>query len=146
MGTTHGIKPKHCKLRGEVAELRFMARAADNGLRIIKPWGDNSRYDFVVEQGGKFLRVQVKATSSKLGNAYACHLSRGPQKRYTKADIDFIAAYIIPRDIWYIVPVEVTGMSTVVLSPDMENSKHARYKEAWHLLRGEGTQAGEETV
>jgi len=132
-----GIKPKHCKLRGEVAELRFMARAVDNGLRIIRPWGDSSRYDFVVELNGKFLRIQVKATSTKIDNAYSCHLSRGPQKRYTKDDIDFIAAYIIPRDIWYIVPVEMTGKSTLVLSPDKADSKHARYKEAWHLLRGE---------
>ncbi len=81
--------------------------------------------------------IQVKATSCKIDNAYACHLSRGPQKRYTKDDIDFIAAYIIPRDIWYIVPVEMTGKSTLVLCPDKEDSKHARYKEAWHLLRGE---------
>ena len=132
-----GIKPRHCKLRGEVAELRFMARAADNGLRVIKPWGDSSRYDFVVEQGGKFLRIQVKSTSSRLGNTYACHLSRDPRKHYTKEDIDIIAAYIIPRDIWYIVPVEMTGKSTLVLSPDKDDSKHARYKEAWHLLRGE---------
>ncbi len=47
------------KLRGELTELRFMTRAAEHGLRIIKPWGDCSRYDVVVETAGRFLRVQV---------------------------------------------------------------------------------------
>ncbi len=32
----------HAKARGEWAELRFMTRAAELGLRVAKPWGDNS--------------------------------------------------------------------------------------------------------
>ena len=134
-----GINPKHSKLRGELAELRFMTRAAELGLRVIKPWGDSSRYDFVVEQGGRFLRVQVKSTSVRQDKSYCCHLNTGKQKPYTKDEIDFIAAYIIPKDIWYIMPIEVAGKRTsgIILSPHLKTSKHARYKEAWHLLRGE---------
>ena len=66
-----------------------------------------------------------------------CHLNTGKQKPYTKDEIDFIAAYIIPRDIWYIMPFEVAGRacSGLILSPHLKNSKHARYKEAWHLLQ-----------
>jgi hypothetical protein len=30
--------PKHLKLRGEWVELRFMERAAEYGIRAIKPW------------------------------------------------------------------------------------------------------------
>lgn len=137
--TKKGINIKHSKLRGEVAELRFMARAADQGLRVIKPWGDSSRYDFVVEQGGRFLRVQVKSTSVKQDQSYCCHLNTGRQKPYTRDEIDFIAAYIIPKDIWYIMPIEVAGRacSGLILSPHLKFSKHARYKKAWHLLRGE---------
>jgi hypothetical protein len=26
---------------------------------------------------------------------------------YTKKDIDFIAAHVVPLDIWYIIPVEI---------------------------------------
>ena len=51
------------KLRGEWMELLFMTRATEHGLRVMRPWGDSSRYDFVVETGGRFLRVQVKSTS-----------------------------------------------------------------------------------
>jgi hypothetical protein len=132
---------KHAKQLGEWAEMRFMACAAEHGLHVTKPWGESSRYDFVVEHSGVFLRVQVKATRTKQCNSYYCHVRRGRQQRYTKDDIDFIAAYVIPRDIWYIIPIGNTASDTMVLSPDLERSKHAAYKEAWHLLRGEEVRA-----
>ncbi len=50
------------KERGEWAEMRFMARAAEHGFRVSKPWGESSRYDFAVEANGRFLRIQVKST------------------------------------------------------------------------------------
>ncbi|MBZ5688646.1 MAG: hypothetical protein LAP86_26845 [Acidobacteriia bacterium] len=40
---------RHPKARGEWAELRFMLRATELGLRVTKPWGDNSPYDLVIE-------------------------------------------------------------------------------------------------
>src|SRR5438876_2244079 len=56
---------KDHKQRGEWAELRFMARAAEHGLSVSKPWGDSQRYDVTVEHNGRFLRVQVKSTVAK---------------------------------------------------------------------------------
>ncbi len=139
MTKKNGIKPKHSKLRGELAELRFMTRAAEHGLRVIKPWGDSSRYDFVVETGGRFLRVQVKSTSIRPEKYYVCPLNRGRQKPYTREDIDFLAVYIVPIDTWYIIPIQVVCKvrNGISLSPHNSLSKHAVYKEAWHLLRGE---------
>ena len=130
------MRPKE---KGEWAEMRFMARAAEHGLRITKPWGDSSRYDFVVEHKGRFQRVQVKATSNKQRNHYRCHLRGGRGKPYCKDQIDFVALYIIPKDLWYIVPIKVAAKSSwvIILSPDMKRSKHGVYEEAWHLLRGE---------
>jgi hypothetical protein len=116
-----------------------MTRAAEQGLRVIKPWGDSSRYDFVVELGARFLRVQVKSTSIHADKHYVCPLNRGRQKPYTSDDIDFVAVYIVPQDIWYIIPIDVVcGVrSGISLSPHNSLSKHAVYKEAWHLLREE---------
>jgi hypothetical protein len=50
------------------------------GLRVIKPWGDRSRYDFVVETGGRFLRVQVKSTSSQRSKHYVCAIDARGKK------------------------------------------------------------------
>lgn len=97
--------------------------------------GDNAPYDLAVESGGHFLRVQVKCTQFRRGHSYKCHLySNGVA--YSSDQIDFIAAYIIPVDTWYILPVAViAGHPDILLTPDRKNSKHARYKEAWHLLK-----------
>jgi hypothetical protein len=40
----HGKHIKHAKLRGEWAELRFQLRAAELGLILAKPCGDNAFY------------------------------------------------------------------------------------------------------
>ncbi len=49
-----------------------------------------------------------------------------------------MASYVIPEDVWYILPEKVVrGMSTVGLYPAMAGAKYDQYKEAWYLLRGE---------
>jgi hypothetical protein len=124
------------KFRGEWTELLFMTRASQQGLRVIKPWGESSRYDFVVESGGRFLRIQVKSTSYKRRHHYICTLGSG-LRRYTSDEIDFFAIYVVPADAWYIMPIEIASKSRYVvgLSPHNSLSKHAQYREAWHLLR-----------
>jgi hypothetical protein len=140
--TNQGIDIQHPKARGEWAELRFMARAAEHGLCITKPWGDMARYDFAVEHNGRFLRVQVKCTKYKRGHSYKCNVTSNGVP-YTTNQLDFIAAYVIPADAWYIIPTEATNhQQQILLSPHRQNSKYDRYKEAWHLLRGEPAHVG----
>ena len=50
---------KTYKLQGELVELRFLARAAELGLRVSKPYRDSAPYDFLVESGGTVFKVQV---------------------------------------------------------------------------------------
>lgn len=135
-----GMRIKNCKKRGEWAELVFAMRAIELGLPLGRPWGESTGYDFTVEQaGGRIVRVQVKSTIFKEGaEGYSCTLkdSKGPYKRNS---FDFVAAYVIPEDVWYILPEKkVRGMWSVGLYPKLERSKYNQYKEAWHLLRGKG--------
>jgi hypothetical protein len=135
----------HPKLRGEWAELRFHLRAAEQGLILARPCGDNAPYDFLVacpegpnsnrrHHHGYFLRVQVKCTIFHRGNSYKCHLDHNGIP-YTPAQIDFFAAYVIPADTFYILPLAATNhQPDILLTPHHQNSKYARYKEAWHLL------------
>jgi hypothetical protein len=129
---------KSRKKRGEWAELVFAARAMRMGLRLAKPWGESSGYDFTVDQGQRILRVQVKSTIFKeAAEGYSCSLkdSKGPYKKNT---FDFVAAYVIPEDVWFILPEKVVrGMWSVGLYPKLEAAKYREYQEAWHLLRGE---------
>jgi hypothetical protein len=130
-----GMSIRHPKARGEWAELRFMLRATELGLRVTKPWGDNSPYDLVIETSGRFLRVQVKCTRFRRGRSYKCHLDSNGHP-YTPDQIDFIAAYVIPVDAWYILPIKATNAQPdILLTPQNSRSKYEKYKEAWHLLQ-----------
>src|SRR5258708_33430962 len=58
--------------RGEWAEVLFMTVAAGRGFNVAKPWGESPRYDVAVEQGGRFLRVQVHSTEMWLLPSSPC--------------------------------------------------------------------------
>jgi hypothetical protein len=130
------MKIKNCKRRGEWAELCFAVRATAEGLRLGQPWGESAGYDFTVEQAsGRIVRVQVKSTMFHEGKGYSCTLkdSRGP---YRGNPFDFVAAYVIPEDLWYILPAKIVkGMWSIGLHPELEKSKYGQYEEAWYLLR-----------
>ena len=56
---------------------------------------------------------------------------------------DFVAAYLILENLWYIIPAEmIRGQGSIAVYPRLKKSKYAPYREAWHLLRGDGPQAG----
>jgi len=117
-----------------------MARAAKEGLRLAKPWGDSSRYDVIVETGGQFVRVQVKSTVNRQPNGgYVCGVHPSPgSELYKRGDFDFLAAYIVPEDVWFIIPGRVIvrrKKTSITLFASGLGNGWAAYKEAWDLLR-----------
>ncbi len=150
-GRTEGLDMAKCKgfrnykERGEWVELTFMARAIRKRFRVSKPWGDSSPYDVGVEHGAEFLRVQVKSTSLRLSNGYLCGFRGNPRKsktQYTTRKVDFFAAYIVPENVWYIIPAAVvlkTRSLSLMLCPVRPHRRgsfrYERYREAWPLLR-----------
>jgi hypothetical protein len=127
-----------CKEQGEWAELCFMARARQMGMTVLKPYGDSSTYDVGIEVGGRLVRVQTKSTTFRRGETYTCNLT-GPRGRaYRPGTVDYFAVYLIPVDMWYILPFEKTRKTSVSLqfTPGKEGHKYEVYREAWHLLRG----------
>jgi hypothetical protein len=119
-------------------ELVFAVRAMELGLLLARPWGESSGYDFMVDLGARIVRVQVTSTIFKeSAEGYSCTLkdSKGPYKKNT---FDFVAAYVIPEDVWFILPEKkIRGMWSVGLYPKLETAKYREYQEAWHLLGGE---------
>jgi hypothetical protein len=130
----------HHKRRAEWAELQFMAKAAKLGLQVSKPWGELSRYDMVIQTGSRFVSVQVKSTiTGSTEGGYICGVRPNPKgKPYQLGEFDFLAAYVITKDVWYIIPASLIIRRRTVairLYPSKPNSKYAPYKEAWDLLR-----------
>ena len=51
---------------------------------------------------------------------------------------DYVAVYLIPEDLFYIIPAEkVQGQGSVALYPRLKSSKYEKYREAWELLKSE---------
>jgi hypothetical protein len=114
-----------------------MARAADRGLNVSKPHGDSASYDVGVEQNGRFLRIQVKSTTYQRRGSFMCNIARANKReRYGPGKLDFFAVYLVPIDLWYIIPFAVVDdVRTLSLTP-RSGHKFAQYMEAWNLLRG----------
>jgi hypothetical protein len=128
---------------GEIGELEFIQKAIRKGFLVSKPWGDSDRYDAVTDWKGRLQRVQVRATERRMGaRGFAVHASVYAGKKIvglTKKDIDVLAAYIFPKDLWYIVPVEkFVPRKNLWFYPDgsIKGAKFEKFREAWAWLKG----------
>ena len=129
------------KRRGELAELAFHLKATQMGFRVFKPYGDSERYDFILDAGKRLWSVQVKSTTTILNGRYHINAHRRTQGKaiaYTASEIDILAAYIIPENAWFILPIEVLGTRASLLfcfKDDPKGGLYGAYREAWHLMR-----------
>ena len=109
-------------MKGFLAEHKFVEECAKRNIPVSRPLWD-LRYDFIVEDKGSLLKVQVKYIGRrKTGiksydklkdkgvicvNAYSVNNSRAAKKMpYTKEEIDVIAAWSeeVEKFLW--IPIE----------------------------------------
>ena len=133
--TLHAVGSPDRKRRGEASEAAFLARASTLDFPVAKMWGESDPYDVLVVSGSAVWRVQVKCASSYHGGQYSVK-GAGDTHLYTADDIDFLAAHIVPENIWYLVPIEAfQGHSMLHFCPHGRGkAKYERYREAWCLL------------
>jgi hypothetical protein len=134
------------KRRGELAELAFTLKATTLGFAVSKPYGDSERYDFIVDSHEpntmpKLSRVQVKCSTQLVDGLYRTNAHRrinGRAVPYKLTEIDFIIAYIIPEDSWFILPLrDILGLTSLLFrrKRDRRPGLYDSYREAWRLLR-----------
>ena len=123
------------KRLGEASEAAFVARAIGFNFPVAKLWGDSDACDTLVGFGFIYWRVQVKCAQSCVDGKYKVKAG-GLNYSYTKDDIDFLAAHIVPENIWYIIPVEAfQGRRMLCFRPDGRGERrYEKYREAWCLL------------
>jgi hypothetical protein len=128
------------KRLGEIAEATFVAKAAELGFSVAKPWGDSDPYDFITQSGGKLCRVQVKsAHRSGKDGCYSFRAHNHALRAYQANEIDSLVANVVPENAWYVLPVEaVKKLRSLKLYPGSrrKRSKYEKYREAWEELRG----------
>lgn len=152
MSGTHRIKNEPIR-GGDIPEIKFVLKAMENGMIVCRPLHQSCHYDFIVDHHGGLFRIQVKSSSHiyrvstrddwKAGvetiPRYKIMLARGADRKisYSKNEADFVAAYIVPEDKWYILPVGVIGNRKTILfcpSGTGEQDRWRGYMEAWHLI------------
>src|SRR3954464_7933859 len=113
------------KQRGEWVEMRFMARAAEEGLHVSKPWGESTAYDFIVEYASHCRRIQVKSTRMHRDNGFICHVVGSNRAPYLQGAFDFVAVYVLLPGVWFIIPQRTTN--AVFLRPGVLKYKNYQY-------------------
>jgi hypothetical protein len=136
--------PRNAKAKGDLAELAFLYKAASLGFGVAQPYGDKERYDFILDSGERFWRVQVKSTFCVEADHSGYIVKACPSatkykvKLYRADEIDFFAAYIVPLGIWYVVPVNQLGphrfMRFYPSGCRSGGGCFEVFREAWHLM------------
>jgi hypothetical protein len=140
------------KALGELGEHAFSYKAASLGFGVSKPVGDNEPFDFVLNAGHRLWKVQVKATFH-MRRTYLFRTTRadvGRQHRlYSADDIDILAAWVMPLDVWYIIPVQAIASRTgVAVYPHRtkEAGQFESFREAWCQLACSGEGASDNRI
>lgn len=112
----------HTKSKGDVCEAYVMARLLELGFTVLRPVGDNCRYDLVIERGGDFKRVQCKTATwgdvhhrSILFASCSTNWLQRAGKRGYYGEADFFGVYFPPLRKTYLVPVNDFGHTQVRL-------------------------------
>src|ERR1035441_2511112 len=81
-------------------------------------------------------RIRSKSTIARQDGGYIVTIKSG-YHYYTSHQVDFFAIYVIPEDVWYILPAQTTPTPPTTSPPPPRRSpqKYEPYKEAWHLLK-----------
>lgn len=117
------------KQQGDTTELRFMLLNQELGYTISKPFGDNAKYDLIVDTGIELQRIQIKSTRRKETSSgmdcYNCLVCSGAdsKQQYSTKDIDYVAVYVIPENAWYKIPVKDIKGKTVKLYPHRKSQR-----------------------
>jgi len=144
MATEPELIHRNTKRTGELSEAAFLLKAESLGFHVSRPWGDSERYDFILDTGPRLWRVQLKCTEAVHARGYdiqPIYAVYGQGKVvYTADQIDVLVAHIIPKDTWYVLPVDAFApCKSLRFYPDIEcrRARWESYREAWHLLRNQ---------
>jgi hypothetical protein len=120
------LRPKqNPKAIGERSQAHIIARLLDVGYNVLMPYGDNTRYDVVIEDAdGQFLRVQCKtgrsngeyievAPASLYYHTRAGRTTHGSKSYH--GQVDYFAVFCPETRGVYLIPVDHAGVSQMSL-------------------------------
>ena len=105
------------QIKGLTTELKCMEKFIEYGFIVSIPYGNNSRYDLLLDGGnGKYIRIQCKTAHLNENGSYTINtansvstMTKRTVKHYDSTQIDFIAS-IIEEEL-VIIPVNLISNS-----------------------------------
>ena len=105
------------QIKGLTTELLCMQKFIEYGFIVSVPYGNNSRYDLLIDGGNNhYFRIQCKTAHLNDNGSYTVNVSNGvytatkhTTKHYDENQIDFIATII--ENYLVIIPVQMISTS-----------------------------------
>ncbi len=107
-----------------------MYQCMQRGWKVSFPFGDDTKYDAIVHTSKGLHKVQVKSCNKPDSRGryrinMNCANTGNKRAHYTKTDCDFIAAFVAPLNIWYIIPVCDLGRNHLDLALNYQECLNA---------------------
>jgi len=97
------------KAVGDITQSQVMAALLKRGKRVLLPFGDNARYDLVVDEDGTFTRIQCKTGALRRGAVVFAVASsqyhRGGKRRDYRGQVDAFGVFCTDNEKIYIIPI-----------------------------------------
>ena len=139
----------HPKVTGDASQAMILGRLVQAGKNVLIPFGENVRYDYVIEEDdGSFTRVQCKTGRLRNGVvqfntcSYTYHHPSNRGSRQYKHDYrgqaDVFGVYCPETDAVYVVPVLEVGINEAslrVAAPRNNQCRKIRWARDFELSR-----------
>lgn len=122
---------------GERTEAIILASLIKAGFVVLTPFGDNQRYDLVIDYEGEFFRIQCKTGRMKnnIIRFSACSVTRankasGASRKDYRGQIEAFGVYCPDNDKIYFVPVGDVGVEGNLRLTPPKNNQVSKVKMA----------------
>jgi PD-(D/E)XK endonuclease len=117
------------KAKGEISEAVVLAHLVKRGFAVLLPFGNNQRYDMIVDEDGQLIRVQVKTGWYSEGcvvfSAFSTNGFTGAHTTYA-GQIDVFMVYCPELGTIYRVPIGDACTSYTYLRVDPPRNKQRK--------------------
>ena len=101
---------RNSKSIGDITQSHVMAALLKRGNKVLMPFGDNCRYDLVIEEEGRFTRIQCKTGKISCGAIVFAVASsqyhRGGKRQNYRGQVDAFGVFCPDNEKVYVVPID----------------------------------------
>jgi glucose dehydrogenase len=134
------------KRTGDISEAMVLAALVRCGYTVAIPFGENQRWDAVIERDNVLARVQIKTGRLRKGviiyNACSSHAHRNGRTRNYFGQVEYFGVYCPELEQSFLVPIEHATATYCSLRVDVtKNGQAKRLRWAHHYVLTEDRDA-----